>query len=88
VSEHILPLSVLLYLSVPAWMGAKGWPIRAGVAMITFALLPWVVWLFHVDEPFGPGAGVAMLATGAMLFIALLPLGYGLFRMVSRPRSQ
>lgn len=51
--------------------------------MIMTALLPWV-WLVMFPEPLGPGAGIALMLTACMLFVALVPLVIGIIRSVLR----
>jgi len=65
-------------------MLGRGWLIRAGIAMIFAALLPWAVWLLQIQGPWGPGAGIALMATAAMLLVALVPIGLGVARTILR----
>lgn len=75
---------MVLYILLPVWLLSRGWPTRAGVAMIVAALLPWIVWLFALSEPLGPGAGIALLLTACMLLLALVPLVIGIMQTVMR----
>ena len=76
----ILPISILLYIGLPCWLLARGQPLLAGMAMIFAALLPWIVWLSIVPGRLGPGAGIAMMLTAAMLVLAFVPLTIGAAR--------
>ena len=76
----ILPISILLYIGLPGWMLMQGRPFLAGIAMIVAALLPWMVWLSILPGRLGPGAGVAMILTAAMLVLAIIPLTIGIAR--------
>ena len=83
-SGLIVPMSLLLYVVLPIWMLSRGWPARAGLAMVVAALLPWMVWYLAVPEPWGPGAGLAALLTALMLLVALVPLLIGVILSVLR----
>lgn len=80
----ILPLSLLLYVGVPIWMLARGWPFRAGLVMIVTALLPWVVWLTTIQGRPGPGAGIVLILTALMLLMAFVPIGIGVAQAIAR----
>lgn len=82
--DLVLPLSLLLYVVVPTLLLMRGLPIRAGLAMIAVALLPWVIWTIAVPKPWGPGAGIALLLTAVQLLLALLPLLIGLTALIVR----
>ena len=73
-----VPISMLLYVILPAWMLSRGWPIRAGIAMMVAALLPWAVLFATEPPPWGPGAGIALMITAAMLLLALVPIAIGI----------
>jgi hypothetical protein len=83
-SALILPFSLILYIVLPAWMLRRGWLIRAGIAMILTALLPWVVWHLQIQRPWGPGSGIALMVTAAMILAALVPIGLGVARTITR----
>ena len=80
----ILPASWVLYIILPAWMLSRGWLIRAGIAMIFAALLPWAVWFLQMPERWGPGAGMVLMLTAGMLLTALVPIGLGIVRAIRR----
>ena len=83
-SALVLPISLLAYILLPAWLLTRGRLFRAGMAMILAALLPWVVWLPQSHGSWGPGAGIAMMVTAAMLLVALVPVGLGVARLIMR----
>ena len=70
----ILPMSILSYLMLPAWLWPRGRPMIAGGAMIASALLPWTYWYLTAPRPWGPGAGAALVVTAGMLLLALVPV--------------
>ena len=83
-SSLVLPLSWLLYLTLPTWLFIRGWPIRASFAMIAAAVLPFVTWLATVSDPWGPGVGIILLVAAGQLCLALIPLAIGIVRVVRR----
>jgi hypothetical protein len=84
----VVPISILLYLILPAWMLSRGWPIRAGIAMMFAALLPWAVVFATEPPPWEPGAGIALMFTAAMLLLAFVPIaigiGYAMLRLLRK----
>lgn len=83
-SGLILPVSLVLYIVLAASMLVRGWLLRAGIAMIFTAFLPWVVWFLQLQRPWGPGAGTAAMVTAVMLLMALVPLGLSVARTIRR----
>ena len=71
--DLILPFSMMVYVVAPLVMLHQGWLKRAALTMIGASLLPWAVWIAD-SEPFGPGAGFALLITLIQLALALLPM--------------
>lgn len=80
----ILPASIMLYIGLAVWLLPDGRLLRAGLAMSLAALLPWPVWLVLVPGRLGPGAGIVMMLTAAMLLLALVPMAIGIARAGNR----
>ena len=81
------PLSIWLYILLPIWPLSRGRLIQGGMAMVAAALLPWTVWLSQLDEPFGPGAGLAALLTVVLLLVPAVLIAVGLARIAFRRSS-
>jgi hypothetical protein len=79
----IMFLSMTFYLILSCWMLTRGWPMRAGITMMSLALLPWAVWLSVMQGPLGPGAGIHLMVTAVMLLLALIPMGFGAARAIT-----
>ena len=77
-SGLVLPVSLLLYVILPMAFLVRGWPLRASLAMIATALLPWAVWFLTVPRPWGPGAGMVVMVTAGQLLLAAVPLAIGM----------
>lgn len=66
-STLVMLITLMLYLAVPIFLLTKGWPFRAGLAMLFVTLLPllWQAWFTDSDAP----------GFGVLLFVMLpIPL--------------
>lgn len=84
-ANAVLILTLGLYVGVGIWLLVLRWPIRAGLAMASIALLP-LIWqaLFTDSEAHGAGLvpvflllPAVLLILGRLIFIAVRSLSKG-----------
>lgn len=78
----ITAITVLLFIP-PIWMLSKGWPIRAGLAMLLAVLLPIAAMLAAYDD-LPPGVGMVLFAAIPFLIVAMLVLAGGIIAAAVR----